>query len=71
MSSGKTVAVTVGLWLVAISFLYTTLNLGLFASRKQIRIGLPRPRDLDSPEYLAVRDEIFHTVGMGLKVGVN
>ncbi len=31
--------------------------------------SLPRPRDLDSPEYLDVRDEIFHTVGMSLKVG--
>ena len=34
MSSGKTVAVTVGLWLVAISFLHATLNLGLFAPHK-------------------------------------
>jgi NitT/TauT family transport system substrate-binding protein len=34
MSSGITVAVTVGLWLVAISFLHTTLNLGLFAPHK-------------------------------------
>ena len=38
--------------------------------RKQIRIELPRPRDLDSPEYLDVRDEIFRTIGMSLKVGV-
>jgi NitT/TauT family transport system ATP-binding protein len=37
--------------------------------RKLIRIDLPRPRDLDSPEYLSVRDEIFHTIGMSLKVG--
>jgi NitT/TauT family transport system ATP-binding protein len=37
--------------------------------RKQIRIDLPRPRDLDSPEYLDVRDEIFHTIGVSLKVG--
>jgi len=37
--------------------------------RKQIRIDLPRPRDLDSPEYLDVRDEIFLTIGMSLKVG--
>jgi NitT/TauT family transport system ATP-binding protein len=37
--------------------------------RKQIEIDLPRPRDLDSPEYLEVRDEIFHTMGMSLKVG--
>jgi NitT/TauT family transport system ATP-binding protein len=39
--------------------------------RKQIRIDLPRPRDLDSPEYLSVRDEIFHTIGMSLKVGAS
>jgi NitT/TauT family transport system ATP-binding protein len=37
--------------------------------RKQIQIGLPRPRDLDSPEYLETRDEIFHTIGVSLKVG--
>jgi NitT/TauT family transport system ATP-binding protein len=37
--------------------------------RKQIRIDLPRPRDLDSFEYLNARDEIFHTIGMSLKVG--
>jgi NitT/TauT family transport system ATP-binding protein len=37
--------------------------------RKEIRVDLPRPRDLDSQEYLEVRDEIFHTIGMSLKVG--
>ena len=37
--------------------------------RKQIRVDLSRPRDLDSPAYLAVRDEIFRTLGMSLKVG--
>jgi NitT/TauT family transport system ATP-binding protein len=37
--------------------------------RKQVQIGLPRPRDLDSPEYLGARDEIFHTIGVSLKVG--
>lgn len=37
--------------------------------RKQILIDLPRPRDLDSQEYLEVRDEIFHTIGMSLKLG--
>ena len=37
--------------------------------RKQIRIDLPRPRDIDAPEYLEVRDEIFHTIGMSLKIG--
>ena len=37
--------------------------------RKQIEIELPRPRDLDAPEYLQVRDEIFQSMGMSLKVG--
>ena len=37
--------------------------------RRQIEIDLARPRDLDSPEYLQVRDEIFQTMGMSLKVG--
>jgi len=37
--------------------------------RKQVQIDLPRPRDLDSPEYLETRDEIFHTIGVSLKVG--
>jgi NitT/TauT family transport system ATP-binding protein len=35
----------------------------------QVEIDLPRPRDLDSPGYLQVRDEIFQTMGMSLKVG--
>ena len=38
--------------------------------RKQIEIDLPRPRDLDSPGYLEIRDEIFHTMGMSLKLGM-
>ncbi|HAB19302.1 MAG TPA: ABC transporter ATP-binding protein [Verrucomicrobiota bacterium] len=29
-----------------------------------IPVPLPRPRDLDSPEYLGIRDEIFRTMGM-------
>jgi NitT/TauT family transport system ATP-binding protein len=37
--------------------------------RREVKIPLPRPRDLDSPEYLEVRDEIFRTMGMSLKVG--
>jgi NitT/TauT family transport system ATP-binding protein len=37
--------------------------------RKHVRIDLPRPRDLDSPEYLELRDEIFHTIGMSVTVG--
>jgi NitT/TauT family transport system ATP-binding protein len=39
------------------------------AIQMQIDVDLPRPRDLDSPGYLAIRDEIFHTMGMSLKVG--
>jgi NitT/TauT family transport system ATP-binding protein len=37
--------------------------------RRQIDVDLPRPRDLDSLAYLQIRDEIFHTMGMSLKVG--
>ncbi len=37
--------------------------------RKQVSVDLPRPRDLDSSEYLETRDEIFHTIGVSLKVG--
>ena len=29
-----------------------------------IDVALPRPRDLDSPEYLAIRDEIFEIMGL-------
>ena len=36
---------------------------------KDLSIDLPRPRDLDSPAYLATREEIFHTMGMSLRVG--
>jgi NitT/TauT family transport system ATP-binding protein len=35
----------------------------------EIMVNLPRPRDLDSRGYLEVRDEIFDTMGMSLKVG--
>jgi NitT/TauT family transport system ATP-binding protein len=35
-----------------------------------VRIDLARPRDLDSPAYLAARDRIFHAMGMTTKVGV-
>jgi NitT/TauT family transport system ATP-binding protein len=37
--------------------------------QKVINIALPRPRDLDSPEYLHARDEIFETMGMSARVG--
>ena len=36
---------------------------------RQIDVDLPRPRDLDSPAYLEIRDEIFRIMGMSLKVG--
>lgn len=29
-----------------------------------VEVNLPRPRDLDSPEYLSIRDEIFETMGL-------
>ena len=32
--------------------------------RRIIDIDLPRPRDLDSPDYLRLRDEIFATLGL-------
>ncbi|GJQ25469.1 MAG: nitrate ABC transporter ATP-binding protein [Phycisphaerae bacterium] len=35
----------------------------------EVRIDLPRPRDLDAPGYLAARDRIFHAMGMTLKIG--
>ncbi len=34
-----------------------------------VDIDLPRPRDLDSPGYLAKRDHIFRVMGMSLRVG--
>ena len=34
-----------------------------------VTIDLPRPRDLDSPGYLAKRDHIFRAMGMSLRVG--
>jgi NitT/TauT family transport system ATP-binding protein len=34
-----------------------------------VDVDLPRPRDLDSPRYLEKRDEIFHVMGMSLRVG--
>ena len=37
--------------------------------QKDRAIDLPRPRDLDSSSYLETRDEIFHTMGMSLRVG--
>ena len=37
--------------------------------QKIFNVNLPRPRDLDSPEYLQTRDSIFQTMGMSLRVG--
>jgi NitT/TauT family transport system ATP-binding protein len=34
-----------------------------------VPVGLPRPRDLDSPGYLAARDRIFACMGLSVKVG--
>jgi NitT/TauT family transport system ATP-binding protein len=32
--------------------------------RRIVEIDLPRPRDIDSPQYLLLRDEIFDTLGL-------
>jgi len=34
-----------------------------------VNVNVPRPRDLDSPEYLRARDEIFAAMGMTSRVG--
>jgi NitT/TauT family transport system ATP-binding protein len=34
-----------------------------------VPVDLPRPRDLDSPGYLAARDRIFALMGMNAHVG--
>ncbi len=34
-----------------------------------VEVNLPRPRDLDSKEYLAIRDRIFSCMGLSAKVG--
>ena len=39
--------------------------------KAEVPVLLPRPRDLDAPEYLQVRDEIFARLGMSLKLGAN
>ncbi len=38
--------------------------------QKIVDVKLPRPRNLDAPEYLRTRDEIFRLMGMSLQVGV-
>jgi ABC-type nitrate/sulfonate/bicarbonate transport system ATPase subunit/flavin-dependent dehydrogenase len=30
-----------------------------------VNVNLPRPRDLDAPEYLSIRDDIFEVMGIG------
>lgn len=37
--------------------------------KEVVNIDLPRPRDLDSPGYIAARDHIFHTMGMSARIG--
>lgn len=37
--------------------------------REEVRVDLPRPRDLDSPGYLQTRDRIFTAMGMSHRVG--
>ncbi len=37
--------------------------------QEDVRIDLPRPRDLDSSGYLERRDHVFHAMGMSLRVG--
>jgi NitT/TauT family transport system ATP-binding protein len=37
--------------------------------QEEVRIDIPRPRDLDSPGYLRTRDRIFEAMGMSLRVG--
>ena len=40
--------------------------------KEEVEIDLPRPRDLDSPGYLAARDRIFSIMGMDAhRIGVN
>jgi NitT/TauT family transport system ATP-binding protein len=34
-----------------------------------VPVDLPRPRDLDSPGYLQIRDQIFNAMGMSLRIG--
>jgi NitT/TauT family transport system ATP-binding protein len=37
--------------------------------RADVRIGLARPRDLDSPDYLRARERIFEAMGMNPHTG--
>jgi NitT/TauT family transport system ATP-binding protein len=35
----------------------------------EIEVALPRPRDLQSAQYIAVRDAVFSAMGMSLRIG--
>lgn len=37
--------------------------------KEEVRIDLPRPRDIDSPDYLRVRDRIFDAMGIDRTTG--
>jgi NitT/TauT family transport system ATP-binding protein len=37
--------------------------------QEEVIVNLPRPRDLDSPAYLATRDKIFAIMGMDVHKG--
>jgi NitT/TauT family transport system ATP-binding protein len=37
--------------------------------REEVKVELPRPRDLDAPGYLAARDRIFAAMGMDAHTG--
>jgi NitT/TauT family transport system ATP-binding protein len=37
--------------------------------QEEVIVDLPRPRDLDSPKYLATRDRIFSIMGMDVHEG--
>jgi NitT/TauT family transport system ATP-binding protein len=39
--------------------------------KAEMPVLLPRLRDLDAPEYLKLRDQIFERLGMSLKVGAS
>ncbi|MCW5769195.1 MAG: ABC transporter ATP-binding protein [Phycisphaeraceae bacterium] len=37
--------------------------------KEEVRVDLPRPRDIDSPDYLRVRDRIFDAMGIDRTTG--
>lgn len=37
--------------------------------KEEVRVELPRPRDIDSPDYLRVRDRIFEAMGIDRNTG--